>query len=80
MKKFWNILIREFLMSVITIRYSAIDGFSATKKYKKIENARKYAKERIGDHPEFGGGYAVSDDGVGKITCHGCTLQELFGE
>ena len=32
----------------------------------------------IGRHPELGGHYAVSGDGVGKITCDGCTLAELF--
>ena len=32
----------------------------------------------IGAHPKIGFTYAVSGDGVSKITCEGCPLAELF--
>lgn len=63
----------------ITVRYSSIDGFSKTRKFKTIEGARKFAVRYVGEHPDHGGGnYAVSFDGVGKVTVQGCTLAALF--
>ena len=43
-----------------------------------LAGARRYAADRVGEAPELGLGYAVSDDGVGTIRCSGCTLVELF--
>ena len=34
----------------------------------------------VGAHPEIGSTYAVSGDGVGKVTCQGVSLSELFPE
>lgn len=62
----------------ITVRYSSIDRFSKSRSFKTIDGARRWARYWVGNHPEIGSGYAVSGDGVGKITVRGCTLDELF--
>jgi hypothetical protein len=62
----------------IKVRYSSIDHFRQTRTFKTLEGARKYAADRVGDNPDMGSHYAVSFDGIGKITVEGCTLQELF--
>lgn len=64
--------------SGIKIFYSSIDHYSETRRFKTIAGAQKYAHHTIGAHPEMGFGYAVSGDGVGKITCTGISLRELF--
>jgi hypothetical protein len=64
---------------MIHVRYSAIDGYRDRRSYKTLAAARRYAVERVGEHPEFGSHYAVSGDGVGKVTVEGCSLAELFG-
>jgi len=67
-------------MKEIIVRYSSIDGASYTRTYTTLKGARKFAHEWIGAHPEIGTSYAVSFDGVGKITVSGATLAELFPE
>lgn len=62
----------------IQVYYTSIDGVNETRSFDKIEDAQIYAKHWIGDHPTLALTYAVSDDGIGKITVHGCTLAELF--
>ena len=62
----------------ITVRYSSIDRYSKTRKFKTLKGAQKFAHEWVGEHPELGWGYAVSFDGIGKITVEGVTLAELF--
>jgi hypothetical protein len=64
---------------MITVIYSSIDRVRKSRKYKTLASASKFAVSMLGQHPEFGTGYAVSDDGVGKIEVSGCTLAELFG-
>lgn len=63
---------------MIKLRYQSIDGFRETKTFATIQLAQGYAQDLVGPHPEMGSTYAVSGDGVGKVTCEGCTLQELF--
>ena len=57
---------------MIYFTYTAVDGFKKRKMFKLLRGARKYAQEMIGKHPEYGHGpfgrYAISDDGVGKIS------------
>jgi hypothetical protein len=65
---------------MITVRYRSLDQFSESRKFKTLAGARRYAHRRIGEHPEIGSRYAVSGDGIGRITCEGCTLAELFPE
>ena len=65
-------------MGAITVFYNAIDGALARRKFKTLAGARGYAVKMVGATPEFGSYYAVSGDGIGKITVEGCTLRELF--
>ena len=63
----------------IVVSYSAVDGYRAPARvFATLAGARRYAHERVGRHPEIGSSYAVSGDGVGKVTVRGCTLAELF--
>lgn len=62
----------------ITVRYLACDGSNSTRKYKTIEGARKYAQSMVGECPERGSFYAISGDGIGRITVSGATLNDLF--
>jgi len=63
----------------ITVSYLAVDNARAQQSFDNIEAARSWAIEWVGPHPETGARYAVSDDGVGRITCTGCSIRELFG-
>jgi len=65
-------------MATITVRYSAIDGFSRMRKFKTVEGARKFAHRYVGADADLGTSYAVSVDGIGKVTVEGCTLMELI--
>lgn len=65
--------------SKITVRYSSVDGFSEKRAFKTISGARAYATSRVGPTAEVSSsGYAVSGDGVGKITVDGIGLRELL--
>jgi hypothetical protein len=63
---------------MITVVYSSIDRVRKSRSFKTLAGASKFAVSMLGQHPEFGTGYAVSDDGVGKIEVRGCSLAELF--
>jgi hypothetical protein len=63
---------------MIKVRYSSIDGHGRLAKFKTLNGASRFARKWIGDHPDIGRSYAVSDDGIGKITVSGATLAELF--
>ena len=64
---------------MITVRYSALDGFKAKRTFKTVSAARAYAVDRVGTCAEVSrSGYAVSRDGVGKITVEGIDLHELL--
>jgi hypothetical protein len=65
-------------MATIRVSYQSIDRFTQTKTYKTLKGAQRFAQHWVGAHPEIGTGYAVSGDGVGKITVIGATLHELF--
>ena len=62
----------------IKVVYRSIDRFYEVRRFKTLEGARRYAHKRVGAHPEVGYGYAVSGDGVGKVTVTGAALHELF--
>lgn len=62
----------------IKVRYSSIDGYSQTRKFKTLPGAQAFAQKWVGKYPSLGGSYAVSDDGIGKVTVQGTTLAELF--
>jgi len=63
----------------IIVRYNSVDRYSERRTFKTLKFARRYAHKWIGEHPEIGCGYAVSGDGIGKITVDGATLDDLFG-
>lgn len=62
----------------ITIRYSTIDHFSETRRFKTLEGARKYAKMRMGDTFDIGSSYAVDMFGTGKLEVRGVSLETLL--
>ena len=64
----------------IKVMYESVDGFTATQSFTDLAEAQKHAQNWIGRFPEFGRGYAISGDGIGKIMVSGCTLKELFPE
>ena len=65
---------------MITVRYYSIDGYRKTRQYKTLNGARKFAQAYVGANPTMGMSYAVSDDGIGKITVTGTSLEALFGK
>lgn len=65
-------------MTKITVLYESIDRFRKKRTFKTLEGARKFATHYVGEDADIGSFYAVSCDGVGKITVDGCTLRELF--
>ena len=63
---------------VIRVSYRSVDGYSKTRTFKTLKSARRFAHSWVGEHPDMGTGYAVSYDGVGRITVSGCRLIDLF--
>lgn len=62
----------------ISVSYASVDGYRTARRFKTIGGARRFAHEFVGEHPEMGSFYAVSGDGVGKVTVQGCTIADLF--
>ncbi len=64
----------------IRVRYSSIDRCYINRRFRTLEGARRFAARYVGETPEIGYtfNYAVSADGIGKITVDGATLTELF--
>ena len=62
----------------VQITYYSIDNYQESHNFDTIEAAQEYSHSWIGEAPTFGRGYAISDDGIGKIVVRGCSLQELF--
>lgn len=62
----------------VTVTYTSIDGCRTRRTFKTLTNARSFAHKRVGRQPEIGSTYAVSGDGIGKITVEGATLDQLF--
>lgn len=63
----------------ITVTYRSIDRVRITRGFKTLPGARRFALKWVGTSYEIGCGYAVSYDGIGKITVKGVTLAALFG-
>ena len=63
---------------MITVAYRSIDRFSARRTFKTLAAAQRFAQKWIGETPEIGSFYAVSGDGVGRITVSGASLLDLF--
>jgi len=62
----------------IKVSYRSVDRCSKSRSFKTLEGAQKFAQEWVGETPEMGSFYAVSGDGIGRVTVEGATLQELF--
>jgi hypothetical protein len=70
--------VKEKKMTEIKVKYRSVDGYSKSRTFKTLKYARKFAHEWVGEHPDIGGGYAVSFDGIGRIMVSGVSLEELF--
>lgn len=55
----------------IRLDYVALDGASKHRTYKTLAGARRFAWRWAGRHPEVGSTYAVTFDGVGKVSWSG---------
>jgi hypothetical protein len=62
----------------VQVTYTSVDGFLVSQNFNTVEEAQSFCWEWIGEAPTFGRGYAISEDGIGKIEARGCSLQELF--
>lgn len=64
----------------IKVRYRSVDRFSKTATFKTLKGAQRFAHKWVGETPEVGTyyNYAVSGDGVGRVTVEGATMRELF--
>lgn len=62
----------------VQVSYYTVDNYEEHQNFHTIEEAQKWAHATVGKAPSFGRGYAISDDGVGKIAVRGCSLKELF--
>jgi hypothetical protein len=61
------------------ITYTSIDGVRKTRSFTSLRSARIFAHDCVGPQDVEGGHYAVSFDGIGKITWSGITRAQLFG-
>lgn len=61
------------------ITYTSLDGVRKSRSFKSLAGARKFAVDMVGPQDVEGGYYAVSSDGVGKVTWSGVTRAQLFG-
>lgn len=66
---------------MIRLRYQSIDGVNKVRSFRTLAGARRWAQEWVGADAEIASsGYAISFDGVGKVTVEeGTTLDALFG-
>ena len=67
-------------MSEITVTYTSIDRYRKKGKFKTLKGAQRFAQKWVGATPSLGSFYAVSFDGIGKVTVEGATLFDLFPE
>lgn len=58
------------LPPVIKLSYSTIDRYYESRRFKTLAGARAYAKRKLGASFDLGGSYAVSFDGVAKLTAN----------
>lgn len=67
-------------MADIIVTYTSIDGARTLRRFSDLQAAQKFAHQWVGERPSLGHSYAVSDDGIGKITVSGVSLRDLFPE
>ncbi len=65
----------------IVITATSVDGEPKTRRYSSLSpKAIAFAHAMVGESPEVGSNYAVSGDGVSKITIEGASIRDLFPE
>lgn len=67
-------------MTSIRVDYTSLDGAHHVRHCSTIQEASEFARHWIGARPAIGYGYAISDDGIGKIEVTGASLRDLFPE
>lgn len=65
-------------MEPIKVTYASVDGCRKSRTFKTLAGAQKFAAAWVGETPDLGSYYAVSFDGIGKVTVQGCALAALF--
>jgi hypothetical protein len=65
---------------MIQIIYDSIDGVHKEREYKTLIHAQAFAWTWVGHTPDVGehSAYAVSFDGVGRVTWSGVDVKALF--
>lgn len=63
---------------MIKVHYCSIDGVHKMKRCQTLREAQLWAINWVGQYPEVGSHYAVSGDGVGKVTVEGASITDLF--
>lgn len=63
---------------MISVSVSSVDGAFKSKQCVSLSEARKFAVYYVGDRPDIGSSYAVSEDGICVVRVTGCSLEELF--
>lgn len=64
----------------ITIHLKSSDGYNATRHFKTLAGARKFAREKMGQYYDIGSWYAVSGSGTLRMTAEGATLEALLAQ
>jgi hypothetical protein len=62
----------------IRVRVETLDHLRKTRRFKTLEGARRFAQRWVGEAPDLGSWYAVSFDGIAKVTVSGATLADIF--
>lgn len=62
------------------VTYRSLDGYTETRTYYTLDGARRFAHKWVGALAESSEQfqYAVSWDGIGRITVRGCNIRDLF--
>jgi hypothetical protein len=64
----------------IIVRMRSVDDGARSRRFNNIESARAWAKTWLGEYFDISHtfGYAISGDGVCKITCEGVDIYTLL--
>jgi hypothetical protein len=62
----------------VTLSFATVDGVRKILSYDSVEAARVAAHDWVGEAPTFGSDYAISDDGVVRVSVNGATLTDIF--
>lgn len=62
----------------ISVSVMPIGGRWQTRKYKRLDHARRFAQKHAGRHPGLQASHAISNNGQVQVRCKGCLLAHLF--